>query len=143
MKKVKAAHNQLVQYKATSSLVLQLFVQSQLLGQQVTTRELITYPMTLTPYAIATVDGHFAKTNMALCMNKIMSDEEDVDLPPVDETLAILDGNATLYMKEVPARIGQIEDKVYSSDGESARWYGRTIGRVLLHPLWLQEVEKC
>ena len=96
VKKVKAAHNQLVQYKATSSLVLQLFVQSQLLGQQVTSRELMTYPMTLTPYAHAIVDGHFAKTNKALCMYKIMSDEEDVDLPPVDETLAIVDGNATL-----------------------------------------------
>ncbi len=68
--------------------------------------------MTLTPYALATVDGHFAKTNKALCMNKIMSDEEDVYSPPVDETLAIVDGNATLYMKEVPVRMGQIADKV-------------------------------
>ena len=114
-KKVTSSASKVVQYKATSSLVFQLFVKSQMLGVEISTAELMTYPLTVTPCAIATTDGFFAKTNKAAGMNKMISEEDDVDLPPVETTAVISDGNATFYMKQVPARMGQIAQKILQS----------------------------
>ena len=62
--------------------MLKLFLQSEMQGLQISTAELMKYPLTTTLYAIATVDGHFAKSNKAQCINKLISDENDVDQPP-------------------------------------------------------------
>ncbi len=114
-KKMNASDSKVIQYKATSSLVFQLFVQSQLLGVHVSTQELMTYPLTVTPYAISTTDGYFAKTNKAQCMNAIIKKEDDAELPELADTVLIVDGNASFYMREVPARMAQIAHKILKS----------------------------
>ena len=45
-------------------------------------------------------------------MNRTISEEDDANFPPVAETMVIGDGNQSFYMKDVPARMIQISEKV-------------------------------
>ena len=64
----------------------------------------MTYPLTLTPYSMATIDGFFAKINKAQGMNYLIKDADNVCalLPDPNECALIQDGNSSFHMKDVP-----------------------------------------
>ena len=97
----------MIQYKATSGFIFQIFVKSQVLGLQVSISDLSTYPLTLTPYSMATIDGFFAKTNKAQGMNYLIKDADNACalLPDPNECAIIQDGNSSFYMKNVPRQL--------------------------------------
>jgi len=76
-KKLIASNHKVIQYKATSGLISQIVVKSQILGLQVSISDLITYPLTLTPHSMATINGFFAKTNKAQGMNYLIKDVDN------------------------------------------------------------------
>ena len=45
-----ASNKKVIQYKATSGFIFQIFIKSQLLRSQISISELMSYPRTLTPY---------------------------------------------------------------------------------------------
>ena len=54
----------------------------------------MTYPLTLTPYSISTIDGFFAKNNKAKGMNHMIQDAENAQLPSPSQCALIQDGNS-------------------------------------------------
>ena len=67
------------------------------------------------------MDGIFAKINKAQCMNRILSNEEDANLPPAATTVVIVDGNVTFYMKDVPPRMLQMSQKILKSQPKGSQ----------------------
>ena len=76
-KRLIASNQKVIQYKATSGFIFQIFVKSLVLGLQVSISDLMTYPLTLTPYTMATIDGFFAKPNKAQGMNYLIKDADN------------------------------------------------------------------
>jgi len=103
-KKLNASNQKVTQYKVTSGFIFQIFIKSQVLGLQVSISDLMTYPLTLTPYSMATIDGFFAKTNKAQGMNYLIKDADNAYalLPDPNKCPLIQHGNSSFYMKVVP-----------------------------------------
>lgn len=89
------ANKQVVQYKATSGFLFQLFIKSQVQGLQLSISELLTYLLTMTPYSITTTDGFFAKTNKAKGMNYLINKKNERMFIPENYAL-IQDGNSSI-----------------------------------------------
>ena len=80
----------------------------------------MSYPLSPTPYSIATIDGYFAKTNKARGMNDLIRDIENAKLPPSTEYALIHDGNSSFYMKDVPFTMKSISERIFHSIPEAA-----------------------
>ena len=78
-RKLVASHQKVIQYKTTSGFIVQIFIKSQ---ELISTSDLMTYPSTLTPYSISTIDGYSAKNSKAKGMNHMIKDAENVLLQP-------------------------------------------------------------
>jgi hypothetical protein len=107
-KKLTSSQNKVLQFKATSSLILQLIVKSELAGVQISLSHLMTYPLAVAPYALSTVDGAFAKTRKSALMTEIIDNAQDAALPPEAETAIVVDGDAQFDMTKLPGRMGQV-----------------------------------
>ena len=75
------------------------------------------YPITLTSYSMATIDGCFAKTNTAQGMNYLIKDADNACtlLPDPNECALIQDGNSSFYMKFVPPTMKTISQLIFGS----------------------------
>ena len=93
-KSLTSTSRKVLRYKATSGLVFKLFIKSQVMGLKLSISELMTYPLTVTPYYIASVDGFFAKTSKAQGMNYMNEKEEDAILPCTEVCILFQDGNS-------------------------------------------------
>ena len=72
------------------------------------------YPLTLVPYSITTADGFLPKQDKAKAFQFLTKDCIDADVPLLNETLTVDDGNACLYhMKVIPHSFRQICLKVF------------------------------
>ncbi|CAJ1061367.1 hypothetical protein XNOV1_A031607 [Xyrichtys novacula] len=80
-----ASNQKVIQYKATSGFIFQIFIKSKLLPSQISISELMSCPLTVTPYSISTVAGFFAKNNKAQGMNLMIKDAENVELPAASQ----------------------------------------------------------
>ena len=80
----------------------------------------MTYPLTLTPYCISTIDGFFAKTNKAQGMNYMIKDADKVDIPSPGQCGLVVDGNATFYMSNVPQTMKAISERIFKSQPTAA-----------------------
>ncbi|CAJ1079900.1 hypothetical protein XNOV1_A042672 [Xyrichtys novacula] len=115
-----ASNQKVIQYKATSGFIFQIFIKSQLLWSQINISELMSYPLTVTPYSISTVDGIFAKNNKAQGMNLMIKDAENVELPSASQCGLVVDGNATFYMSNVPQTVKTISERIIKSQRPEA-----------------------
>lgn len=61
-------------------LYINYLSESQVQGLQNSISELMTYPLILTPYSVATIDGFFAKTSKAKGMNYLIGKENEIKL---------------------------------------------------------------
>ena len=74
----------------------------------------MTYPLTLTPYSVSTIDGFFAKTNKAKGMNYLINKDNEVNVVPENCAL-IQDGNSSFYMSNVPPTMKTISERIFAS----------------------------
>ena len=95
------SNQKVIQYKATSGFIFQIVVKSQVLGLQVSISVLITYPLTLTPYSVATIDGITYVDNACAL------------LPDLNECALIQDGNSSFYMTDVPRTMKTISRRIF------------------------------
>ena len=81
---------------------------------------LLTYPLTPVPYSLATADGFFTKTDKSKALNYFSKDVPDSVLLPPQDTLTVLDGNATFYWrKNVPDSFKMICKSVFDMTGKN------------------------
>lgn len=114
VKKLVASNKQVVHYKATSGFIFQLFVKSQVQGLQISMGDLMTYPLTLTPPSVATIDGFFAKTNKAKGMS-YLTGKGDIYTSIHENCALIQDGNSSFYMSNVPPTMKTISQRIFAS----------------------------
>ena len=114
-RKLVASNQKVIQYKATSGFIFQIFIKSQQLKSQISISDLMTYPLTLTPYSISTIDGFFAKNNKAKGMNHMIQDAENAQLPSPSQCALIQDGNSSFYMSDVPRTMKAISERTFKS----------------------------
>ena len=81
-----------------------IFVKSQVLGLQVSISDLMTYPLTLTPYSMATIDGFFAKTNKAQEMNYLIKDAVNAYALRTDIHLLLEHWSSPFIVEEIVRR---------------------------------------
>ena len=110
-----ASNKKVIQYKCTSGFIFQVFIKSNELKSRISISDLMSYPLTLTPYSISTIDGFFAKTNKAKAMSYIIKDIANEKLPSPSECALIQDGNASFYMSNVPQNKKSISERIYKS----------------------------
>ena len=110
--KVTTTKSKVVQFQQQGNIAFKMFMKSQSQGIQLDLRELLTYPLTPVPYSMGTADGFLAKSKS---FSHLTKDVEDATLPPTDETLVIIDGNACFHqLKELPGDFSQICSKVFN-----------------------------
>ena len=115
--KLIASNQKVIQQKATIGFIFQICVKSQVLGLHVSISDLMTYPLTLTPYSMATIDGFFAKTNKAQGMNYLIKDAVNAYalLRDPDECALMQEGNSSFYMKDVPPTMKTPSQRIFGS----------------------------
>lgn len=113
--KLNAAQNRMMQYKEQSNSAFYFLVQSQQQGIQLDLKDLMAYPLTTIPYSIG-LPGHFlVKTDKSKALHKLCENKESFPLPPITETLTIVDGNVLFYcLTEVPGNFRQICRKIFN-----------------------------
>ncbi|KAL7404873.1 hypothetical protein ABVT39_020258 [Epinephelus coioides] len=111
-RKLMAPNQKVIQYKATSGFILQIFIKSQELKSQISISDLMTYPLTLTPYSISTIDGFFAKTNKAKGMNHMIKDAENAQLPSPSQCAL---SHSSFYRRDVPQTMKTISEHTFKS----------------------------
>ena len=136
----------MIQYKAPSGFIFQIFVKSQVLGLQVSISDLMTYPLTLTPYSMATIDGLFAKTNTAQGMNYLIKDAINAYalLPGPNECVLVQDGNSSFCMKDVLPTMKRPSRRIFGSlpaaaDAITSLYFSILPNRSRSTFLWIQE----
>ena len=84
---------------------------------QATAADLMIYPLNLTPYSKATIDGFFAKTNKAQGMNYLIKEADNACALLLDsnECTLIQDGNSSFYLKDVPPPMKTISQRIFGS----------------------------
>ena len=111
---VKTTSNRELFYRQQSNIAFQLLVRAQEQPEKIELKELVKYPLMPVPSAIGTADGFLLKTNKAKGFEFLTKGIDDADIPPDGDTLNIEDGNAAFYsMKEVPATLRQISEKIF------------------------------
>ena len=77
----------------------------------------MTYPLTMTPYPLATIDGFFAKTNKAQGMNYLIKDADNACALLLDPNECALnqDDNSSFYMKDVSPTMKTISQRIFGS----------------------------
>ena len=116
-KKTKLSHvnNKLLQYKEQSNQAFQLLIKSQNEGLQLDLRELMSFPLTAIPFSIG-LPGHFmVKTDKCKLFHKTCDHIEDAAIPSLNETLSIIDGNATYHcLRDIPNNFREICHKIFN-----------------------------
>jgi hypothetical protein len=70
--------------------------------------------LTPVPYSIGTAYNFLAKTDKSSALHYMTRNVEDVHIPPADETLNIIDDNATFHeMQHVRLNFRQTCEKTY------------------------------
>ena len=111
---LKSTQNKVTEYKHQGNVAFQLLVKSQEGDLNMVLKQLMTYQLTPVPYSLATADGFLAKTDKTTAFHYLIKTVENADSPPVDETLLIIDGNASFHaMQQVPPDFRQICQKLY------------------------------
>ena len=117
--KVTTIKKQVVQLKQQGYIAFHFLIKSQNLGLQLNLKELMTYPLTPVPYYCysrwLSYQGWQGQR-----IQPITKDCSNAALPPIPETLIVLDGNACFYLlKDLPANFGQICSKVFDLLGKT------------------------
>lgn len=112
--RLKKSNNKVVEYREQGNVAFQLLVKSQKAGQQVDVKELMKFQLTTVPTSIATADNFLAKTDKSKGFHYLTKDLDDADIPPHEETLTVIDGNAEFHkLQQVPANFREICHKLY------------------------------
>ena len=102
------SNDKVVECREHGNVAFQLLVKSQKAGQQADVKELMKFQLTTVPTSIATADNFLAKTDKSKGFHYLTKDLDDADIPPHEETLTVIDGNAECHKLQVPANVREI-----------------------------------
>ena len=110
-----------IKIKAQRNLFGQLLVLSQ--EHNIDLQKVLQYPLTPTPWSLASSDGSLLKTNKATLMHKLTPENSLMfeDYAKKNNTVYIVDGNALIQaLTAIPSTFGEIATHTFSSLPQSA-----------------------